>query len=726
MIALLVPVVPAGAAPLAVWVSPVGSDSTGTGAETAPYRTITRALDDTTNGDTIYALPGTYDVAAGETFPLDLSDGESVIGIGPGPAKIVGDGLHTVIYASDPGGMVYTVAASITLRGLDVSGSGGTGDASGGGGIVMALLGTGDVVTIEHCRIHDNNTGPGGGGGGVMATCGPGGSVVLRYLTIEDNQSDASGGGVYFGGNNTGSIDIHNCIIRRNACNGASSTGGGMYLHRAASLSVDQCEVTENTAANFGGGISSSFAALGTITNSLIAENSAKQEAGVWLANGTVGVYGCTLAGNVNTTPGGWSVYSAVGTYMMRSCIAWGNSPADMTGFTYSHSCLEDATQTGPGVIYTDPQFVAPDAESSNFRLLKTSPCIDAGVDGFNLGADLDGWPRPVSGDGLIADAGCYESGGGGAIRIAGANRYSTASAAWADPYVLEKAYSAVVASGEDFPDALSASALAGAVRGPLLLTRKASLSPEVTQRLSALGVTGVYLIGGESAVSAAVETQLVSAGYHVVRIAGGDRYATAALVANEVRSVKGTDAGDILIARGDTFPDALAASPWAYAAAAPILLTKPGSVPPQTHDFIASSAADTDVFVLGSESAIAVSVFDAIDGIATVGATVRIGGANRYDTAARIASYAVGDKDVVNWQRPALATGTGFADALAGGAAAGARRSALLLTAPSSLPSYTATAISSRSAEIQKLLVLGGTSAVTDSVKNSAASLIE
>lgn len=726
VVSVIVPVTTASAASPGIWAGPGGSDSTGVGSKANPYRTITRALEDAQNHDTVYVLPGTYDTAAGETFPIDLSQGASVIGVGPGPARVVGNGLHAVFYAMDPGGGVYTIAASITLRGLDISGSGSSGDAMSGGGVVFVSVGPGDLITVEHCRIHDNATGAGAGGGGVFASAATGGHVVLRYLTIEDNVANGGGGGVFFAGSDLGGIEINNCVVRGNTTTGGSSSGGGIYMSHPASVTVDRCEVNDNTAANFGGGMSIANAGAGSITNTLVARNSAPVDSAVWFANETLDVYGCTFTENVNSSGGGSSVHATTGTFTMRSCIAWGNSPAASTGFTYSRSCLEDGTQTGTGVIHTDPLFVTEGSVRSNYRLQRTSPCIDAGDVAPARSADLDGWPRPVSGDLKVADMGCYESASGGALRIAGENRYETASAAWADSWVLGKAYTGVVTTGENFPDALSASALAGAVRGPLLLTRASALSPEVTQRLSALGVTGVYLIGGESAVSAAVESQLVAAGYNVKRIAGLDRYDTAARVAEEVRVVTGTSASEVLIARGDTFPDALAASPWAYAQAAPILLTKSTSLPSVSAAALAASASDATAYILGSETAITAGVMDAIDEVPSIGATVRLGGVNRYETAAKIADYAVGTAKVVNWQRPALATGTGFADALAGGAAAGARGSALLLTAPQTLPGYTSDALASRSTIIQRLLILGGTSAVSDAVKNAATALID
>ncbi len=83
LVLAVTPVMPAVAAPATWWVSPSGNDVTGTGTRSAPYRTITEALTHGVDGDAIKVLPGVYDAAAGEVFPLVLPTGVDLIGIGP-------------------------------------------------------------------------------------------------------------------------------------------------------------------------------------------------------------------------------------------------------------------------------------------------------------------------------------------------------------------------------------------------------------------------------------------------------------------------------------------------------------------------------------------------------------------------------------------------------------------------------------------------------------------
>ncbi|HEU4521618.1 MAG TPA: right-handed parallel beta-helix repeat-containing protein, partial [Thermoanaerobaculia bacterium] len=67
---------------------------------TLPWKTITRALTgvETVSGDTVSVAPGVYDSTNGESFPLVLKDGVSVVSqSGPGSTSIIGDGSSPVI-----------------------------------------------------------------------------------------------------------------------------------------------------------------------------------------------------------------------------------------------------------------------------------------------------------------------------------------------------------------------------------------------------------------------------------------------------------------------------------------------------------------------------------------------------------------------------------------------------------------------------------------------------
>ena len=129
--------------------------------------------------------------------------------------------------------------------------------------------------------------------------------------------------------------------------------------------------------------------------------------------------------------------------------------------------------------------------------------------------------------------------------RIAGDNRYETAADIAAFQATLAPVgitsvagiplRTAIVATGENFPDALSGGAPAFRGKHPILLTGSSALPAVTSAALTSLNVQRVILLGGETAVSAAVATEIgaLGSGIRVDRIAGANRGETAQLLAN-------------------------------------------------------------------------------------------------------------------------------------------------------------------------------------------------
>ncbi|MCX8007003.1 MAG: cell wall-binding repeat-containing protein [Coriobacteriia bacterium] len=297
--------------------------------------------------------------------------------------------------------------------------------------------------------------------------------------------------------------------------------------------------------------------------------------------------------------------------------------------------------------------------------------------------------------------------------RLAGADRYATAAA------IARRTYpsgctTAVVVTGEAFPDALAASSLAGAVGAPVLLTMQDSVPPALASVLatSALGVRDVIIVGGTGAVSGAVEDALRLAGYEVTRVAGVDRYDTAAAVAREtVGRLGGAFAGEVFVTRGDLFADALSAAPPAYANGMPVLLVRPDAVPPTTLAALGDIGA-TKAWVLGGTGAVSNDAASAL-GIPWT----RVFGTDRYATAAAVRTRALAE----GWSDGAavgVASGAAYPDGLAGGAALGASRGFLLLAKPDALPPQTRQALIASQAAARSAWLFGGAGAVNAQVE--------
>jgi putative cell wall-binding protein len=731
----VMPVAPAPAeAATVVWVGPTGSDVTGTGSRTAPYRSITVALAYAGPGATVNVLPGTYAASSGEVFPIVVPDGMWVRGIGPGKPKVVGDGSDSVFALTQ---------ASARISGLEIAGGGATGPGAVGSGIVVdASLGA-RSVTIEDCWIHDNAAADSRGGGGIAAT-GPdpaAGSLTVRDCLVTDNVSRGDGGGLLADG--FGAVLIEDCVFKRNRAEAAGASGGGVAVSRATALTFAECEIDHNTAGDGATGHAGGFAltsSTGTLSDLLVVWNRAPGEGvAATIDQGTVKLHNCTFADNV-VTPADPSVTTAVffgagGAYEMHSCAVWGNTPPAVTrtGLVLDKLCTDDP-QFGPNeVIKDDPRFVNRAEQGANYRLRRDSWCIDILAAVQLGGTDLDGRPRIFNGNSLDPaeiDVGPYEVMPGVTRRLWGANRYETAATLWRA--TLTRANSAVLASGVDFPDALAASALAGAVEGPLLLVSRTGVPDSTLRLMRSLGVTGVYIVGGRKAVPEPVATRLRALGYNVVRVGGDDRYATAAQVAVEVDRLMGTrSTGRAIVARGDLFPDALAASPWAYAEGIPVLLTRPTALPPVTATALTTSASN-GVYIVGGTSAVSPATESGIASAAPGAPIRRLAGADRYRTAVAVAYAATGlgpngvADPMLGWHEVGLATGALFPDALTGGAACGAQRGVILLTTWQMASSPTADALYDNRRKVYRVTAFGGPAVMSDNVVRAAGAEVK
>jgi hypothetical protein len=133
----------------------VNGDDSNPGTCSAPFRTLTKALASTANGDSILARPGLYDGPGnGESFPLVVPAGVKVIGdetnkgAGSAPVTVTGAGL---VPPSTTVAGAIAAAANSTVAGLTVTGAySGTAPS---GVTAMGIVPTGNGVTIRNDTI---------------------------------------------------------------------------------------------------------------------------------------------------------------------------------------------------------------------------------------------------------------------------------------------------------------------------------------------------------------------------------------------------------------------------------------------------------------------------------------------------------------------------------------------------------------------------------------------
>lgn len=194
--------------------------------------------------------------------------------------------------------------------------------------------------------------------------------------------------------------------------------------------------------------------------------------------------------------------------------------------------------------------------------------------------------------------------------RLGGANRYATAANVTLDafPSGVETVY---VATGSNFPDALSGVPAAARYDGALLLVTTDSIPSATAEALAALAPERIVILGGTGAVSMGVEFDLDDYASDVDRLSGPNRYLTAIDVAQDGFS----GARTVFVATGTSFPDALTGGPSAAAFAGPLLLTSPSSL----SDDVASELLRLNprrVVILGGVGAVSDAVRDRIAAI--------------------------------------------------------------------------------------------------------------
>ena len=212
---------------------------------------------------------------------------------------------------------------------------------------------------------------------------------------------------------------------------------------------------------------------------------------------------------------------------------------------------------------------------------------------------------------------------------IGGNDRYETAIK------ISENGWSssdrAVLINGEKgLVDALTATPYAYAKNAPILITGQGKLTTSTKNRLSAMNVKNVDIVGGVNSVSNQVVNELKNMGITVNRISGASRYDTSLAVAKEVDKIQ--DVSEIAVVNGDKgIPDAVSVAAPAASKKMPILLAENGGLNSASKDFVNGESVSKS-YVIGSSNSVSDSVMNSLPGTKT-----RLGGADRHDTNAAV-----------------------------------------------------------------------------------------
>ncbi|MGG7142779.1 cell wall-binding repeat-containing protein [Clostridium nigeriense] len=289
------------------------------------------------------------------------------------------------------------------------------------------------------------------------------------------------------------------------------------------------------------------------------------------------------------------------------------------------------------------------------------------------------------------------------AERIYGSTRYETSY------NLFDKGWSSsdtvILASGVDYPDALTATPLAGKYNAPILLSRNTTLDsqPELKSTLINKGVKNVIIIGGQTAIPQVIQDQISALGISVRRIGGSDRYETSALIAKEV----GVNNGEVALAYGLSFADGLSIASVAASKQMPILLTRTDSIPNATANFINNNNIKK-TYVVGSTTVISNSV------VSQTQNPERLGGLNRYETNSIIFNKF---KSEIDLNTIYIASGLAFPDALSSSALAAKNGNFVLLSNIRQVEGTVKNIISEIKPSLNNVYVLGSNVVISDNI---------
>jgi len=271
-----------------------------------------------------------------------------------------------------------------------------------------------------------------------------------------------------------------------------------------------------------------------------------------------------------------------------------------------------------------------------------------------------------------------------------------------------------ILATANEFPDAMAGVPLAKAVDAPILLTVNGeSLEEIVKEEIARLSPEKVYILGQTEAVNANIEKEL-DVLYVIERLGGKDRFGTAVEIAEEMEEVYGEKADAVYFVRSDLFPDALSVSSVAAIEHRPILYVAPnGRVDEPTTAY--SKTIGTSATIIGGPDAVIEAGENNIK--ALYNSVDRIYGKDRYATSVEVCTA---KNSLFTGTGTALATGLKFPDALTGGSFA-AKNNIPVLLVNGSVSTELSLYLTTR--PIKTLFVFGGELAVSDDVAYDALS---
>ncbi len=316
----------------------------------------------------------------------------------------------------------------------------------------------------------------------------------------------------------------------------------------------------------------------------------------------------------------------------------------------------------------------------------------------------------------LMISSSVVQASGATVKRLSGNDRYATSIAISKEGWT--HCDYAILASGENYPDALSAAPLAKKYGCPIILTSKYSLSDDITSEIKRLNAKEVFVLGGSSVIDNNIDSQLSSMNIKASRIAGADRYETSSKIAENLGTCD-----EIFIASGEDFADALSAAPIAAIKNVPIVLSARNNLDKNITNFIKSRQIDK-FYMVGNTISLSENIYDLLTPLYTPPNSnldknaerkpERIDGTDKYDRNINLINKF---KDAINFNTIFIASGNDFPDGLSGAALASKTNSPVILVNESNSDKVKNLI---KDKDVKNIIVLGGEGSVSNSIVNN------
>lgn len=257
-----------------------------------------------------------------------------------------------------------------------------------------------------------------------------------------------------------------------------------------------------------------------------------------------------------------------------------------------------------------------------------------------------------------------------------------------------------ILVNKNSYADSLSALTLSNVKKAPILYTDLNNIDDRVIIALKELGAKNIILLGGTSSISDVQYKNLLSKNFSVNRVAGKDRFDTSIKVLEEIEKLKKVNTGNIVIANGESYPDALSISTYSSTNKVPVLLV--------SRDYISKDIIEAikkynknKIFIAGGYDSVSPKLENELRSLVSQN-IVRLAGADRYETSQIISKFAK-----ANAKNAVIASGEKFEDALLAGTLVSDSNTTLLLGKKDSLINSLDKYL--RESNIENITLIGG-----------------